>query len=343
MFKKIDSPQIDIYSGPIDNLISRNCYSLNELMETDFPEPEWIVEGLLPIGLSSLGGRPKVGKSLLSLQLAYAVASGEPFLGMRTTQRSVYYLALEDSPRRMKSRNNRQGNFEVAPLTFQMKWDPFDAGGKESLLYIMREGKHGLIIVDTVGRLFGNMDQNDNSQMSCLYGDLQTTAQEYDVSLLLVDHLRKQNGFEKDPIEDLLGSTGKSAPLDTIFGLYRSNNGPNGKLVAKGRDIEESEFELSFNKDCLKWDLNGQSNNPSPGSRKWKVFESIKELIAEGSLAITSAISERINEDPGNVGHDLSALITDGLIVKGEKVGRLQPYYLSETYKTGDENDLPNQ
>jgi hypothetical protein len=342
MFKQIDSTQIDIYSGPIDNLINRNCYTLNELMNTDFPEPEWIVEGLLPIGLSSLGGRPKVGKSLLALQLAYAVASGEPFLGMRTTQRSVLYLALEDSPRRMKSRNNRQGNFGVVPLTFQMKWDPFDAGGKESLQYIAREGKYGLIVVDTVGRLFGNMDQLDNSQMSCLYGNLQTTAQECDVSLLNVDHLRKQNGFEKDPIEDLLGSTGKSAPLDTIFGLYRSNNGPTGKLVAKGRDIEEREFELSFNKDCLKWDLNGQSNNPSPGSRKWKVLECVRELIAEGSLATPSTISKRINEDPGNVGHDLSALITDELIVKGEKIGRLQPYYPSETYKTGDENDLPN-
>jgi hypothetical protein len=199
-----------------------------------------------------------------------------------------------------------------------------------------------LIIVDTVGRLFGSLDQLENSQMSSLYGDLQSTALESDVSLLFNDHLRKKNGFEQDPIEDLLGSTGKSAPLDTIFGLYRSKNSSTGRLVAKGRDIEESEFELTFNKDCLKWDLNGQSNTPSPGSRKWKVLECIKELIAEGSLATSSSISERIHEDPGNVGHDLSVLIVEGLIKKGEKNGRLQPYYPIETIKTGDENDLPN-
>jgi hypothetical protein len=330
MNRQTDFQNIGILECRNEILVTRNSFTLNELINTDFPEPEWIVEGLFPIGLSSLGGRPKVGKSLLSLQLAYAVASGEQFLGMRTTQRSVYYLALEDSPKRMKSRNNRQGNFGNVPLTFEMKWDTFKSGGNESLQYIMREGTHGLIIIDTVGRLFGNMDQLDNSQMSCLYGELQTTALENDISLLLVDHLRKQNGFDQDPIEDLLGSTGKSASLDTIFGLYRSKNDSKGKLVAKGRDIEEREIELIFNKDFLKWDINGQSNNPSPGSRKWRVLECIEELIAEGSLATPSTISERIHEDLGNVGHDLTDLVADDLIYKGEKIGKLQPYNLCE-------------
>ena len=175
---------------------------MDELFNTEFPEPEYIVQGLLPAGLSSLGGRTKIGKPLLALQLAYAVAlPGSRFLGIKTSQRSVCYLALEDSPRRLKSRNNLQGNFGIVPLTFEMKWDTFKAGGKESLLYIMRENLYGLIIVDTVGRLFSNLDQIDNSQMSCLYGDLQTTALENDVSLLFVDHMRKQNGFDQDPIE----------------------------------------------------------------------------------------------------------------------------------------------
>jgi|WetSurMetagenome_2_1015567.scaffolds.fasta_scaffold05163_5 hypothetical protein len=326
----IATPQINIINSPIENVVNRHQFTLSDLMNTDFPEPRWIVEGLLPIGLSSLGGRPKVGKSLLSLQLGFAGASGKPFLGRRTTQTPVLYIALEDSPNRMKFRNKRQGNLEDVPLTFEMKWDPFIAGGKELLIYTMREGKYGLIIVDTVGRLFGSLDQLENSQMSSLYGDLQSTALESDVSLLFIDHLRKQNGFEQDPIEDLLGSTGKSAPLDTIFGLYRSKNSSTGRLVAKGRDIEQSEFELTFNKDCLKWDLNGQSNIPLPGSRKWRVIECIEELIAEGSLATPSTISKRIHEDLGNVGHDLTDLVADDLVYKGEKIGKLQPYYLCE-------------
>jgi RecA-family ATPase len=326
----IATPQINIINSPFENLVNRHQFTLSDLMNTNFPEPEWIVEGLLPVGLSSLGGRPKAGKSLLSLQLAYAVAYGGPFLGMKTTQRSVLYIALEDSPRRMKSRNIKQGNIRDVPLNIELKWDPFDAGGKELLLYTIRDGSYGLIIVDTIGRLFGNMDQLDNSQMSCLYGDLQTSAQEYDVSLLLVDHLRKQKGFEEDPIEDLLGSTGKSAPLDTIFGLYRSKNDSKGKLVAKGRDIEEKEIELFFNKGCLKWDINSQSNIPLPGSRKLKVLECIEELIAAGTLATPSTISKRIHEDLGNVGHDLTDLVADDLIYKGEKIGKLQPYYFCE-------------
>ncbi len=140
MYKQIDSPLLVTNSTQNANFVHQNRYTLDELLNTEFPEPEYIVQGLLPAGLSSLGGRPKIGKSLLALQLAYAVASGKPFLGIKTSQRSVCYLALEDSPRRLKSRNNLQGNFgEIVPLTFEMKWDTFKAGGKESLLYIMRE------------------------------------------------------------------------------------------------------------------------------------------------------------------------------------------------------------
>jgi predicted ATP-dependent serine protease len=137
----IVTPQINIINSPIENVVNRHQFTLSDLMNTDFPEPRWIVEGLLPIGLSSLGGRPKAGKSLLSLQLGFAAASGKPFLGRRTTQTPVLYIALEDSPNRMKFRNKRQGNLEDVPLTFEMKWDPFNAGGKEHLIYTMREGK----------------------------------------------------------------------------------------------------------------------------------------------------------------------------------------------------------
>ena len=68
-----------------------------------------------------------------------------------------------------------------------------------------------------------------------------------------------------------------------------------------------------------------------------------KNLIAEGSYATPSSISERMHEDQGNVGHDLSELVADDLIIKGEKIGRLQPYYLREIDRTGDDDEIPNQ
>src|SRR5207237_415835 len=57
----------------------------------------WLVEDHLPAGGDSLlVAKPKVGKSTLARCLALAVARGEEFLGCKTTQGAVFYLALEE-------------------------------------------------------------------------------------------------------------------------------------------------------------------------------------------------------------------------------------------------------
>ena len=52
------------------------------LMDLEFMPQEFVVRGLLPQGLSILGGAPKIGKSWLMLDLAMRVANGEPMWGM---------------------------------------------------------------------------------------------------------------------------------------------------------------------------------------------------------------------------------------------------------------------
>ena len=60
----------------IDRLDARGA---QWLMEHDFGETEWIVEGLLPLGLSMIVSPPKFGKSFLMLNLGLHVVAGEPF------------------------------------------------------------------------------------------------------------------------------------------------------------------------------------------------------------------------------------------------------------------------
>ena len=49
-----------------------------KLMDLEFMPQEFVVRGLLPKGLSILGGAPKVGKSFLMAQIAFHVANGVP-------------------------------------------------------------------------------------------------------------------------------------------------------------------------------------------------------------------------------------------------------------------------
>ncbi len=47
------------------------------LMELALPPQTFVVQGLLPLGLSIIGGAPKIGKSWLMLDLCVKIAKGE--------------------------------------------------------------------------------------------------------------------------------------------------------------------------------------------------------------------------------------------------------------------------
>lgn len=75
-----------------------------KLMDLEFMPQEFVVRGLLPKGLSILGGAPKIGKSWLMLELVLRVANGEPMWGMETKQGTVLYYCLEDTLQRIQQR-----------------------------------------------------------------------------------------------------------------------------------------------------------------------------------------------------------------------------------------------
>lgn len=62
-------------AGPA-NQAGPQRWSLDELLTYEFPPMEWVVADILPRGaLAFLGGKKKVGKSWMALQLAQAVAA----------------------------------------------------------------------------------------------------------------------------------------------------------------------------------------------------------------------------------------------------------------------------
>ena len=76
-----------------------------QLMQNEYPDPKWAVPNMIPEGLTLLVGRPKMGKSWLSLSLAIEVASGGRALGsIPVKQGKVVYFALEDNERRLQAR-----------------------------------------------------------------------------------------------------------------------------------------------------------------------------------------------------------------------------------------------
>jgi RecA-family ATPase len=89
------------------------------------------IPGILSEGLGIIAGAPKLAKSWLLMGLAVAVASGPRALGMLPVDGVVVlYLALEDPPRRLKSRLEMilAGDLAPAGLHFHSEWPRFSEG-----------------------------------------------------------------------------------------------------------------------------------------------------------------------------------------------------------------------
>lgn len=258
-----------------------------DILTADFPEPVWAVPGLFPAGLTFLGGRPKVGKSWMALQLAYSVTAGGIFLGRRVKQGKVLYVALEDSKRRMQERMIAQGwTADAAQYMDVLFLDDFrkrigflhTAGSGARLYSIIQQGGYRLVVVDTMSRAFSGLRDLDKAEVvTPALSPLQELALSRNFLLLFVDHHAKPKGMNPNPVDDLMSSTAKSAIADTLAGLYRDQDGTK-KLMITGRDVEETSLVLHWDQTTAAYQV---TDDPAAGldlsPNEQKIFRFLKE------------------------------------------------------------------
>jgi len=308
------------------HMIRQTRWTAGALLGTDFPEPKWVIPDLLPAGLSFLGGKPKVGKSMLALQVAIAVGSGGRVLDRQVEAGRVLYLALEDSERRLKTRLQKQRAPGDCAITFELEWPTFGQGGLTKLQQALAGGAYAFVIIDTLSRAYGIADQLDVGQMTALTGELQSMTKSQDLSILVLDHHRKWANFESDPIGDILGSTAKGAVADVAMGLYKTRGTSDARLMITGRDMDDADLIVEFCPVTWCWQLRGDRDGVLKDSFEAEALEAVKALIALGELATVTNVAEFLDTNKGNVSRALSSLLEKGAIVKQPKEGRQQPY-----------------
>lgn len=83
---------------------------------------------------------------------------------------------------------------------------------------------------------------------------LKELADELEICILLVHHLRKTN--DRDPFNKLSGSTGISGAVDAIFVLDKNTRTERlATLYASGRDIRDRKMQLELEQDTCVWSL----------------------------------------------------------------------------------------
>jgi len=287
----------------------------------------WAIPNLLPVGLAILAGRPKVGKSWLTLQIALAVASGGYALGQPVEQGPVLCLALEDPPRRLKERMLKQGWTSGLPADFmclgefeKQIGDLCNGGGERLARQIETEG-YRFVAIDTLSRSVHG-DQIDVAEMTLALTPIQEMAHAHNCVVMLVDHHRKWTGAGPDVIIDLLGSIAKGATPDTVWGLYRERGKVGAKLHITGREVvEEQILALSWDRELGCWHCEGNAHELELTERRQEILDALEELGRAGAGDIAKAIGQ----PKSNTHNRLQDLVNAGLVKRQEEGRRV--YY----------------
>ena len=215
-----------------------------ELMDMDYKPIKFAVREFLPQGLAILAGAPKTGKSFFALWLCLCVAKGEPVWDCETAKGTVLYLCLEDNQSRLQNRTLTITDDAPANLFFCWEAACLGEGLEEQIRKFLSEQKETvLIVIDTLQCI---RKQSLDYSYGTDYKDIQSLkkiADEYQMTILLIHHLRKQES--KDAFHMISGTTGLQGAADTILVMTENKRGSGSvKLSVLGRDVEPRELKL---------------------------------------------------------------------------------------------------
>ena len=227
-------------------------YSAKDLMKMEIPPTRYLVDDLIPEGLSILAGQAKAGKSFLTLDLAASIASGEPFLGRNATKRKVLYCNLESNPGQTKARLQMvKGEFYDFPEDLHIIHDlpPLAVGGLKVIRKAVEKLKPELVIFDTWQKIRSDAGPKNATAYAKEYLELSDLRNalyvDLGVSVLLIHHLKQvAKGAMTDPVQLLNGSSAVGGAVDTILVLHRERGAEEATLSAHGRDIQDLSVPL---------------------------------------------------------------------------------------------------
>jgi RecA-family ATPase len=188
--------------------------AVDDMLDTPPPARRWLVDGFLPLGvvgvLAAGGG---TGKSMLLLQLAIAVATGRPFLGMDVGEPGgVLVLAAEDD----RAELHRRFQAILDQLKRDGEWTPKEEElVRERMLLAPKVGSDNRLVIEQDGQVVAT---GRHQQIARQVANLPV-----DVNLLVLDPAsRFRSGPENnndaatrfvEVLEDLRAETGATVLL----------------------------------------------------------------------------------------------------------------------------------
>jgi DNA polymerase III delta prime subunit len=206
-------------------------FSIGDLLALDPPAAPWAVAGLIRSpGLTLLYGPPGVGKTLLLLEIALAVAAGAPLFGrdeFAASQASVFCWQLDLAPAGLAEQLQKMRPDPALPISFCFEALRLDE--PRTVAWLARRPER-LLILDPFIRAHAGAE-NESLVMARLFERCFRPLIGAGKAVCVAHHARKQQASEApDPLDLVRGSTDLAAMADVALYLHRT---PDGRLLLR--------------------------------------------------------------------------------------------------------------
>lgn len=302
--------------------------SWDSLSSQHFKPVKFIIEDLLPPGVTLLSGKPKQGKSWLVHAMLLCVAANRKVFGLNVNQCDVLYMALEDSERRLKNRthklmksygitdNDINKHFHVTTEAKKL-----GDGLEEQLTTLLTTNPSiKFVVIDVLARI----RQERRGSQSVYEADYEVGKRLKDISkshpevaFLIVHHNNKGDG---DSLDSVSGSHGLTGGVDNALVMMGTGNGI--ELHINGRDIEDSSpIMLSKSNDGM-WSLESRdkSQKASNSDTRNKILKAVKD-----GYKSPKDIIKATGLDPKVVDQRLLKMVKSGALDKPKRATYVLP------------------
>ncbi len=226
-------------------------YTVAKLMEQNFPEEQWVIDDLIPEGVTVMSAAPASFKTWLLLSIAASVACGTDLFGhFKPRQAGVLMIDEEDNPRLLQKRLRMLGVPTDAPIHLMIgQGFKINATQVTKVIEFCENNDVGLVTIDSLVRVH-NAKENDAVEMSEVFATLRRF-HKAGINVLLTHHNRK--GKSENAGEDMRGSSDIFAAVDCNLAISRSGDDLVMKQVKlrTAQEIGDVGLEVEANEDSL--------------------------------------------------------------------------------------------
>jgi len=226
-------------------------WKASEYVQRDFPEPPWLVPGLVPgYGILMIYAHPKTGKSILSQQLAHALGSNGSFLGQEIDKPLKVLYVQSDLPeiewaQQMKDLGIDSSTGSPFATGWYTLWlEPgWLAKPKQmmELTHIIKEGEFDVVMYDSLLTISGYQNLDDLTTVGGLITRLRSITKK---ASWLIHHKRKGSpGVPDRSNVSAAGSFAIGAGVSALFDLSSSGT-HGGHITVLGRFVMR-DFDLA--------------------------------------------------------------------------------------------------